>query len=159
MEELVPITDHELNRSSADIHRERGLLGHGDVIFDAQEDQSGFFGAADNANGQPCLFGDEIDKVSPVFGLTHGAGGHGNYAIIAFIFGEGDEMANDLESTGNGHVGQAMGREGAIAESRHVFEAIKDLVAGVRLDLCQHHMDGVRSDVDDGNLCHDRLCL
>ena len=35
---------------------------------------------------------------------------------------------------------------------RHVFEAIEDLVACVRLDFSQHHMDGIGSDIDDGNL-------
>ena len=47
-----------------------------------------------------------------------------------------------------------MGRKGAVPESRHVFETIEDLVARIRLDLSQHHMDGVRSDIDDGNLRH-----
>jgi hypothetical protein len=47
-----------------------------------------------------------------------------------------------------------VGRKGAVPESRHVFEAIENLVACVQLDLSQHHMDGVRSDVDDGNLSH-----
>ena len=40
---------------------------------------------------------------------------------------------------------------------RHVFEAIENLVACVRLDLSQHHMDGVGSDIDDGNLCHTKI--
>ena len=154
VEELVTIPDHQFDRSTADIHRERRLFCHGHVVFDAQENQPGFFGAADDADGQSRVFGHEIDKVSSVFRLAHGTGGDGDDAIVALVLGQGDEIANDVEPTCDRLVGEAVGRKGAVSESRHVFEAIEDLVACVRLDLSQHHMDGVRSDIDDGNLCH-----
>ena len=154
MEELVAVPDHQFDRSTADIHRERRLFCHGHVVFDAQENQPGFFGAADDTNGQPRVFGHNIDKVSSVFRLAHGAGGDGDDAIVALVLGQGDEIAYDVECTCDRLVGEAVGRKGSVPESRHVFEAIENLVACVQLDLSQNHMDGVRSDVDDGNLRH-----
>ena len=97
MEKLVTIPDHQFDRSTADIHRERRLFCHGHAVFDAQENQSGLFGAADDANFQPCLFGDEIDKVSPVFCLAYGARSDGDDAIIALVLGQSDEIAYNVE--------------------------------------------------------------
>jgi len=47
-----------------------------------------------------------------------------------------------------------VGCKGAVSEPGHVFKAIENFVACVRLDLSQHHMDGVGSNIDDGNLGH-----
>src|SRR6188508_1772819 len=83
LQQLITVAGYDLDRSTADVDRERRLLRHGHAVLDAQEDQSGFLFAADDPNPETRLLPDQIDDIAAVLGFAYGTGRHSDDAVVA----------------------------------------------------------------------------
>src|SRR5262249_62100906 len=129
MKQVLTVSYHEFDGSTADIHRKRGLVCHRHAVLDPEEDEPGLLRPADHADDEAGLFFHQVDEFPSVPRFPDCTGGDGNHAVIPFVLRQRYQMAKHAESPRDGILRKAVRGERAVAEPGHVLEAVEELVA------------------------------
>src|SRR6185312_10810494 len=154
VDQAFSIPHDQLHGAAPDVDDQGRSVREGDTVLDAQKDQPSFLCSADHPHPQPRLLQDQGDEITAVLGFAHGTGRDGDDTFESLGAGERDQRLEDFQRTAHGLVREPSGCEYAVAQPRHILKTVEYLETGIGENLSQHHMNRVRSDVDDGEFRH-----
>ena len=143
---------HELRRATAHVEDERAgaqLATDGD----AADRERGFLVAAQEERLEAVAPLDLAEEGLAVVGLADGAGGDGEHALGAEVFGDAPVAGEDVPHAGHRHGEEAVPLVDALAEAREL-EPARELVDARTFDVGDEQPRRVGAEIDGGDAGH-----
>jgi CHAD domain-containing protein len=142
--------ERHFHRTAADIDDDRRSAAGVHAVDRCLVDEAGLLCAGDHARPDSGLRLDGRQELPSVPGLADGAGGHRQDLLGVPGHRELLEPAQRFQRGLDSGGGQGAAAEAAGAQPDHLLLPVDDVEREVGVHLDDHHVDGVRADVDGG---------